>query len=299
MRSAVTASVLACLLALIALPAQAAAIDGRSIGLAWALPFLGILLSIALMPLFAPGFWHHHYGKVAAFWGAAFLLPFGLLHGWDKAGAEVAFVLVQEYVPFIVLLLALYTTGGGVLLRGTLVGTPLTNTALLAIGTLLASVMGTTGASMLLIRPVLRANAARTRKTHTFVFFIFLVANIGGSLTPIGDPPLYLGFLKGVSFFWPTVHLFAPFLLCAVVLLALYFVIDSILFAREPVNPARSAPHERLSVSGWLNVALIGAVVGVVILQGVWQPGETVLLGEHVGIERLHCARPTASPGAR
>ncbi|MCU0945034.1 MAG: sodium:proton antiporter [Rubritepida sp.] len=287
MRSAVTASVLACLLALIALPAQAAAIDGRSIGLAWALPFLGILLSIALMPLFAPGFWHHHYGKVAAFWGAAFLLPFGLLHGWDKAGAEVAFVLVQEYVPFIVLLLALYTTGGGVLLRGTLVGTPLTNTALLAIGTLLASVMGTTGASMLLIRPVLRANAERTRKTHTFVFFIFLVANIGGSLTPIGDPPLYLGFLKGVSFFWPTVHLFAPFLLCAVVLLAVYFVIDSILFAREPVKPARSAPHERLSVSGWLNVALIGAVVGVVILQGVWQPGETVLLGEHVGIERL------------
>jgi Na+/H+ antiporter NhaD/arsenite permease-like protein len=148
---------------LCALPAAAAALDGREIGLAWMLPFAGILLSIALMPILAPGFWHHHYGKVAAFWGAAFLLPFALVFGPAKAGAEVAFVLMQEYLPFLVLLLALYTTGGGVLLRGTLRGTPLTNTALLAIGTVLASVMGTTGASMVLIRPVLRANAERSR----------------------------------------------------------------------------------------------------------------------------------------
>lgn len=281
-----TAAVLALLL--FANPAGAAAMDGRELSLVWVLPFVGVLLSIALMPILTPGFWHHHYGKVAAAWGAAFLLPFALVFGVGKAGAEVAFVLVQEYVPFIVLLLALYTTGGGVLLRGTLVGTPATNTALLAVGTVLASVMGTTGASMLLIRPVLRANAFRARKVHTFVFFIFLVSNIGGSLTPIGDPPLYLGFLKGVSFFWPTVHLFWPFLFCAVILLALYYAIDSWLWAKErPAIPeSATGAREPLRVEGWVNVALIGVVVAGVLMQGVWKPGDISVLGETVGLER-------------
>lgn len=280
------AAIIAVLLAASAAPAQAAAIDGAGLGLAWALPFAGILLSIALLPILAAGFWHHHYGKVAAFWGAAFLLPFAAVFGPAVAGAEVAFVLVQEYLPFIILLLALYTTGGGVLLRGTLVGTPGTNTAILAIGTVLASLMGTTGASMLLIRPVLRANAGRRRKVHTFVFFIFLVSNIGGSLTPIGDPPLYLGFLKGISFFWPTVHLFWPFALCAAVLLAIYWALDSYLYAKEGPLP-RPETTERLSIQGWPNVALIGVVVLGVLLQGIWKPGDVRVLGEVVGIERL------------
>lgn len=280
------AAIIAGLLLLIAGPAGAAAIDGRELALGWTIPFAGVLLSIALLPVLAPHFWHHHYGKVAAFWGAAFLLPFAAVFGLPKAGAEVAFVLVQEYVPFIVLLLALYTTGGGVLLRGTLVGTPLTNTALLAVGTVLASFMGTTGASMLLIRPVLRANANRTRKVHTFVFFIFLVSNIGGSLTPIGDPPLYLGFLKGVSFFWPTVHLFWPFFLCAAVLLGIYYALDSFLYAKEGPQAAPEA-REKLSIEGWVNVALIGVVVGGVLMQGVWRPGDVSVLGEVVGLERV------------
>ena len=142
-------------------------------------------------------------------------LPFAVVYGPMVAVAEVWHIVLQEYIPFIALLLALYVTGGGVLLKGALIGTPATNTALLAFGTVIASVMGTTGASMLLIRPVLRANAFRKQKTHTFVFFIFLVSNIGGSLTPLGDPPLYLGFLKGVSFFWTTSHLFGEFLVCA------------------------------------------------------------------------------------
>ncbi len=279
------AAIIAVLLAASA-PAQAAAIDGAALSLWWVIPFVGILLSIALMPILAAGFWHHHYGKVAAFWGAAFLLPFAAVFGPGLAGAEVAFVLVQEYLPFIVLLLALYTTGGGVLLRGTLVGTPATNTAILAVGTVLASVMGTTGASMLLIRPMLRANAHRRRKVHSFVFFIFLVSNIGGSLTPIGDPPLYLGFLKGVSFFWPTIHLFWPFALCAAVLLAVYWALDSVLYAKEGPLPAPEA-REPLRVEGWVNVALIGVVVLGVLLQGVWKPGEVRVLGEVVGIERL------------
>lgn len=288
MRAATIALLLACL----ALPAEAAAIDGRLLGLAWTMPFMGILLSIALMPILAPGLWHHHYGKVAAFWGATFLLPFLVAFGPTMAAQEVTFVLVQEYIPFIVLLLALYTTGGGVLLRGTLVGTPLTNTALLAIGTVLASVMGTTGASMLLIRPVLRANQHRARKVHVFVFFIFLVSNIGGSLTPIGDPPLYLGFLKGVSFFWPTTHLFLPFLFCAVILLAVFYMLDSVLHAREPqpLEAARirdSTPHEKLSIEGWPNVWLIAVVVFGVVMQGVWKPGDVQILSETLGLERI------------
>jgi Na+/H+ antiporter NhaD/arsenite permease-like protein len=276
----------AAMLALLPLPAMAAALDGAQLSLIWVVPFVGILLSIAFMPLFTPALWHHHYGKVAAGWAALLLLPLAVVFGLEKAAGEVAFVLMQEYIPFIMLLLALYTTGGGVLLKGTLVGTPATNTALLAIGTVLASVMGTTGASMLLIRPVLRANAFRRQKTHVFVFFIFLVSNIGGSLTPIGDPPLYLGFLAGISFFWPTTHLFGEFLLCAVILLGLFYLIDSWAWAREkPVAP--QVEREPLSVEGWVNVALIGVVVLAVLMQGYWKPGTMVLLGETVPIERV------------
>ncbi|MFC4165763.1 sodium:proton antiporter [Teichococcus aestuarii] len=266
----------------------------------WALPFAGVLLSIALMPLLAGHLWHHHYGKIAAGWTALFLLPYALAFGAGHAWHEFTHVLVGEYLPFITLLLALYTTGGGVLLKGNLVGTPGTNTALLAVGTAIASLMGTTGASMVLIRPLLRANAGRQRKMHSFVFFIFLVSNIGGSLTPLGDPPLYLGFLKGVSFFWPTTNLFAPFLFCTALLLALYWVIDTLAYGRErkaPIAPAaerathadhaEAPPGEKLGIDGWVNVALIGAVVAGVLMQGVWLPGEISLLGQPIGLERV------------
>jgi Na+/H+ antiporter NhaD/arsenite permease-like protein len=194
---------------------------------------------------------------------------------------------VLEYVPFIALLLALYTAGGGVLLRGTLVGTPAVNTALLAIGTVLASLMGTTGAAMLLIRPVLRANAFRKRKTHTFVFFIFLVANIGGSLTPVGDPPLYLGFLRGVSFFWPTTHLFDEFLVCAVILLALYWLLDTLAWNREKPVPPVIELREPLSIEGWVNVWLVGAIVAVVIAMGYVKLGDMYVLGQLIAVERV------------
>jgi Na+/H+ antiporter NhaD/arsenite permease-like protein len=140
---------------------------------------------------------------------------------------------------------------------------------------------------MLLIRPVLRANAFRKRKTHTFVFFIFLVSNIGGSLTPLGDPPLYLGFLKGVSFFWTTTHLFWEFLTCAVILLAVYYLLDSWAWAKEkPVVPDTGA-KEPLSIEGWVNLALIGGVVAMVLAQGYWRPGDIGILGDTIGIERV------------
>jgi len=269
------------------LPVQAAGVSGAGMSLLWGLPFAGLLLSIALMPLVAGHLWHHHYGKIAAGWALLLVLPFAAVFGPEIAASEVWHILLQEYIPFIALLLALYVTGGGVLLKGTLIGTPATNTALLAFGTVIASVMGTTGASMLLIRPVLRANAFRQRKIHTFVFFIFLVSNIGGSLTPLGDPPLYLGFLKGVSFFWTTTHMFGEFLLCAVLLLAAYYVLDSWAWSREkPVAPVIEK-REKLSIEGYANLWLIGAVVLMVLAQGYWRPGDVVLFGDKIGLERL------------
>ncbi len=267
-------------------PAQAAS-SGADLSLAWGIPFVGLLASIALMPLLAGHVWHHHYGKIAAGWGVLLVLPLAIVFGPGRAAEEVWHIVLQEYIPFIALLLALYVTGGGVLLKGSLVGTPLTNVALLALGTVIASVMGTTGASMLLIRPVLRANAFRRRKTHTFVFFIFLVSNIGGSLTPLGDPPLYLGFLKGVSFFWTTTHLFAEFLFCAVLLLAIYYVLDSIAWSKEKAHAPALGEREPLRIEGTVNLGLIGGVVAMVLIQGAWQPGEVTLFGQHIGAERL------------
>ncbi len=271
----------------LAMPAEAAAIPGQALSLGWALPFAGLLLSIALLPLVAGRLWHHHYGKIAAGWALLLVLPLAVGFGLPAAAAEVWHVLLLEYLPFMALLLALYTAGGGVLLRGRLVGTPAANTALLAIGTAIASVMGTTGAAMVLIRPLIRANAFRRRKTHSFVFFIFLVANIGGSLTPLGDPPLYLGFLRGVEFFWTTTHLFAEFLVAAGLLLALYWLIDSIAWAREQPVPPPDEGRDPLRLEGWPNIALIGAILLVVLAQGVWQPGEVTLAGQAIGIERL------------
>ena len=268
--------------------AQAAGgVRGAELSLAWGIPFIGILLSIALLPLVAASLWHHHYGKIAAFWGMALLLPFAAVFGVDIAWYELMHIVVLEYIPFMALLLALYTAGGGVLLKGSLVGTPATNTILLATGTVLASLMGTTGAAMLLIRPVLRANAFRKQKTHTFVFFIFLVANIGGSLTPVGDPPLYLGFLRGVSFFWSTTHMFSEFLVCAVILLAIYWVLDTLAWSREkPVGPVIEV-KEPLSIEGWANVWLVVAIVAVVIAMGYVKLGNMKLLGQTIAIERV------------
>lgn len=274
-------------LAGLAAPAAAAGIDGRVLGPAWAIPFAGMLLSIALMPLLAGAVWHHHYGKISAGWAALVLVPAAIAYGPGVAAVELRHVALTEYIPFMALLLALYVTGGGVLLRGTLVGTPATNTALLAIGTALASVMGTTGASIVMIRPLLRANAFRRRKTHSFVFFIFLVSNIGGALTPLGDPPLYLGFLRGVSFFWTTSHLLPETLFCVVLLLALYYALDSWVWARERPRLPDAGPRQRLRIAGRRNLWLIGIVLGTVLAQGYWRPGHMHVLGEPVAIERV------------
>ena len=212
----------------------------------WVLPFVGILLSIALFPLLAPSFWHHHFGKISAAWAAAFLVPFAARFGLQLTVIEALHTALLEYIPFIILLFALFTVTGGLRLRTSGQGTPTFNTGILALGTALASWMGTTGAAMLLIRPLLRANAGRRYQVHVVVFFIFLVANIGGSLTPLGDPPLFLGFLKGVDFFWPTRMMFWPMMLVVGILLVIFYALDQVALAtRRRARSVRLRPTSR------------------------------------------------------
>ncbi|HSC80795.1 MAG TPA: sodium:proton antiporter [Chitinolyticbacter sp.] len=253
---------------------HAAGLDGNALSLLWALPFAGILLSIALFPLLAPHFWHAHFGKVAAFWALAFLIPCAFAFGPGVAGGVMAHALIEEFIPFIILLFALYTISGGILVWGNLHGSPALNTGILALGSLLASVMGTTGAAMLLIRPLLKANDNRAHNVHVVVFFIFLVANIGGGLTPIGDPPLFLGFLKGVSFFWTLEHMLPLVLLCVALLLALFYAIDRHYFNKEGVLPVDQTPDTGgIKLYGKFNFALVAGVVAAVVMSGVWKPG--------------------------
>ena len=183
---------------------------GEDLPLFSIIPFAGILLSIAIVPLLAPTIWHRNYGKISAAWALSFLIPFLIWKGFSEAIHQFMHVMLLEYIPFIILLFSLFTVSGGIRIKGYLAGTPLINTLILLIGTTLASWMGTTGAAMLLIRPLIRSNKWRKHKIHTIIFFIFLVANIGGSLTPLGDPPLFLGFLQGVDFFWTTKAMLSP-----------------------------------------------------------------------------------------
>ena len=279
------------LLSLSPMLAHAAEVDGAQLALWWGLPFAGMLLSIALLPLISPVFWHHHFGKVTAAWALAFLVPFALVHGVPAAGVSLVHALLAEYIPFIVLLTALYTVSGGIYIKGNLHGTPALNVAIVALGGVLASVMGTTGASMLLIRPLIRANDNRKNCAHVVVFFIFVVSNIGGSLTPLGDPPLFLGFLKGVEFFWTAKHIWMETLFLSACLLALLFVIDNWKYRREGVLPADPTPDsrpERLGYDGGLNFWLLGGVVALVLMSGAWKSSVVFnVAGTEVGLPGL------------
>lgn len=256
-------------------PAYAAegklSLDGATLGLWWVLPFAGLLLSVAALPQLSPQFWHRHFGKVSAAWAMLFLLPFAVTRGVDLAAAEVLHAMLAEYLPFIILLFALFVISGGLRIRSNLVGTPAVNAAILAFGAALASITGTTGAAMLLVRPLVQANLKRPRNAHVLVFFIFLVANIGGSLSPLGDPPLFLGFLQGVAFGWPFMHMIGPMLLGSTVLLGAFYVLDRWAWARDG-GPRRTAPV-RIGFRGLHNLLYLSAAVGAVLMSGLWQPG--------------------------
>jgi Na+/H+ antiporter NhaD/arsenite permease-like protein len=249
------------------------------------IPFMGILLSIALFPLLAPRFWHHHFPKVSVFWALVLALPFVIAYK-GEAFSEILHIYIVDYIPFIILLGALFTCSGGILLRGTPAGSPLINVIFLAIGTVLASMIGTTGASMLMIRPVLRANAARRSKVHVIAFFIFLVSNIGGSLTPLGDPPLFLGFLHGVPFFW-TLRLAPETGLVSAALLAVFFLWDTLLYRREQADQPAGRESEPLRLEGGHNFIFLGGIVGGVILSGLWHASELSILGVHIGAQNI------------
>lgn len=267
------------LILLTAEPAQAAtALDGATLGLVWAVPFAGLLLSIALGPLLFHRTWEHHCGKITAVWALLVAVPLAMDAGVSVAAGAIAHAVLLEYLPFIVLLFALYTIAGGILVMGNLRGTPATNTALLAIGAAMASLVGTTGASMIMIRPVLRANDDRSHNVHVVVFFIFLVSNVGGALTPLGDPPLFLGFLRGVDFFWTTQNLWPHTLLLAGTLLGLFYLMDTWFHRREDVQPALRdpTPDRRIKIYGTLNVVLMGGVIAAILMSASWKPGLSV-----------------------
>ena len=246
------------------------------------IPFLGILLSIALGPLVAPHFWHQHFPKISAFWALAFALPF-LIWNPDLAFQEILHIYLMDYFPFIILLWGLFTISGGIYVGGSLRGSPRVNLILLLIGTFLASLIGTTGAAMVLIRPLLRANEWRRNKVHLIVFFIFLVANIGGSLTPLGDPPLFLGFLHGVPFFWVTTSLLREMLLASGLILIVFFIFDTVLYRREQNKPAAEPNEGGIKIEGLHNILFLMGVMGAVIRSGSVKMPEVPVYG-HVAV---------------
>ena len=233
-------------------------------------PFVLLLLAIATLPIAAHHWWESNRNRGIV--SAVLALPVAgwLLVGPEHGGHWLAHAGL-EYAAFLALLGSLFVITGGIHIGGSLAGTPAVNTAVLGVGAAIASLVGTTGASMLLIRPLLRANARRTRKAHLVVFFIFVVSNAGGLLTPLGDPPLFLGFLRGVPFDW-TLRLWGPWLLVNGALLAIFFGFDGVMARREPASAAAAGegPRERLRLDGKLNflwllgVVLTSLVVGTV-----------------------------------
>jgi Na+/H+ antiporter NhaD/arsenite permease-like protein len=240
--------------------------------LLWAVPFLGLLLTIACAPLLAERQWHRHYPLWTALWSLAFLLP---ATGIDRPGT-VADALIDtallHYLPFVLLLGALYTVTGGLRVTGVPRGGPAVNTALLTIGGVLASFVGTTGAAMLMIRPLIRANRHRRHNAHIIVFLILLVANVGGALTPLGNPPIFLGFLAGVPFPWTITHLWGPTLLVAFGLLVTFYEVDRTFARRDRgSDPAVLPEIEKLGLEGAVNLPLLVLVIAAVLLRAAWQ----------------------------
>lgn len=247
------------------------------------IPFACMLLSIALFPLLLPTIWHHHFGKISAFWALSIAVPFVIAYR-GEAVYQILHIIIADYIPFIILLWSLYTVSGGILLRGTLVGTPVVNTSMILIGTLLASWMGTTGAAMLMIRPFLRANSNRKNRTFMVVFFIFLVANVGGSLTPLGDPPLFLGFLHGVPFFW-TFSIMPHMLVVTAILLVCYFFLDTYHYRKEKPAHVNSMEKVPLGLDGKHNFIFLLGIVLSVLMSGMVDWGEISTLGVHRAVQ--------------
>jgi Na+/H+ antiporter NhaD/arsenite permease-like protein len=263
-------------------------VNGQALSLYWAIPFVGILLSIALCPLFLARLWHYHYGKIVAVWTLLFLGCALFSFGLTSTIELTVHAIIEEYIPFILLLLALFTVSGGILIKSEKMSSPKSNVILLTIGTVLASIMGTTGAAMLMIRPLLRANRQRQYSVHTVIFFIFLVANIGGGLTPLGDPPLFIGFLKGIDFFWTVKHMLLPVVFTSSLLLIIYYFIDRHYYLKQYGKTHQPDSPEPVKLYGLKNIGLLIAIIGSVLLSGVWQSSISLtILGSQIACQNL------------
>lgn len=280
---------LICLFGFLSPLAYANSIDGAALSLYWGTPFVLILLSIALLPIVLSKLWHHHYGKIIFILTLIFIGMFGWQFGCSSLTHLLCDVLIKEYIPFILILFALFTISGGILIDGNLQGTPKNNTILILIGTLLASIMGTTGAAMLMIRPLIRANQQRKHRAHIIIFFIFLVANIGGGLTPLGDPPLFIGFLNGVDFFWTIKQMVLPVCINTMLLLIVFYTIDRYYYRKDEPSLVPNLAHNlKITINGKFNIILLIAIIATILITGLWQSTITInILTTQVALHNL------------
>lgn len=254
------------------------------------IPFAGLLLCIAIMPLVKAEWWEAHQPLVVLMWILLMIIPFTVVYGAGKATETVLDCIINDYLTFIVLLFGLFCVSGNITLEGDFAGSPRVNACLLAFGTLLSSCIGTTGASMLMVRPVIKMNSWRKRKSHIMIFFIFMVSNMGGCLTPIGDPPLLMGFMRGVPFFW-SLHLFPVLIFNMVIMLFIFYHVDKRAYRKDIAQgrkPDISKPGTEFHVDGLHNIIFLVMIVAAVILSGVlpglsaFQNAEGEVLGLHI-----------------
>lgn len=242
----------------------------QDISLLFSIPFAGMLLSIAIMPLIAGEWWEKRQQYMVILWSVLFLIPLSVVYSPRIMAEVLCKIVFADYITFIILLFGLFCVTGNISIKGNFSGTPKMNVILLLVGTLLAGWIGTTGASMLMIRPIIKSNAWRKRRAHTIIFFIFLVANLGGCLTPVGDPPLLMGFMRGVPFFW-SLRLFPVLLLNGVILLVIYYILDTRNYKKELAEgyqPEGCKEKINLKMEGKHNIIFVAMIIIAVILSG-------------------------------
>lgn len=263
--------------------------EGMMMNLAFCIPFAGLLLCIAVLPLVKAEWWEAHQPHAVVFWSLLFVLPFAFVYGPGQAFEKVLECIVDDYLTFIILLFGLFCVSGNITLEGDLAGSPRINVGLLLIGTMLSSWIGTTGASMLMVRPIIKMNAWRKRRSHIMVFFIFLISNIGGCLTPIGDPPLLMGFMRGIPFFW-SLHLFPVLLFNVVILLTIFYFLDRRAYRKdiaEGLKPDISKPGTEVHILGLHNLIFLAMIVAAVILSGTL-PGMAAFQDAEGAVRGIH-----------
>ncbi len=263
--------------------------EGMMMNLAFCIPFAGLLLCIAVLPLVKAEWWEAHQPHAIVFWSLLFVLPFAFVYGPGQAFEKVLECIVDDYLTFIILLFGLFCVSGNITLEGDLAGSQRINVGLLLIGTMLSSWIGTTGASMLMVRPIIKMNAWRKRRSHIMVFFIFLISNIGGCLTPIGDPPLLMGFMRGVPFFW-SLHLFPVLLFNVVILLTIFYFLDRRAYRKdiaEGLKPDISKPGTEVHILGLHNLIFLAMIVAAVILSGTL-PGMAAFQDAEGAVRGIH-----------